>query len=101
MPNLVSECPKARTQPRRGHYRNFYTIRQNHVGPDYAMYANIGAQLQYGFRAEVCDRDRHLQAQGVVSARTQTPSSRVERYERARSQSDTSAIQESSPCQQM
>jgi hypothetical protein len=81
MPTLYLSAPKVRTQVGGGYYRDFYTILQNCIGPDYAIYANIRAQLHPGIRAVVFDRDRHLQAEGVVSAITQKPSNRVARYD--------------------
>jgi hypothetical protein len=47
---------------------------------DYAIYGNIRAQLDSGIRVVVFDRDRQLQAEGVVSALTPQPSQRVRRY---------------------
>ena len=80
MPTLYLSAPKARTQPGIGFYKDFYWILQHRLGPDYAIYAGISAQLHPGVRAVVFDRDRQLQAEGVISALAPQPSNRVQRY---------------------
>jgi hypothetical protein len=80
MATLYLSAPKARTQigP---FYRDFYTILQNRIGPDYAIYANIAAQIHPGIHVVVFDRDRGLQAEGTISAVTPKPSNRIQRYD--------------------
>jgi hypothetical protein len=80
MSTLYLSAPKARVQPAGEFYRDFYTILQNGIGPNYAIYANIFAQLHPGIRAVVFDRDRRLRAEGVISAVEPRPSNRVQRY---------------------
>jgi|SRR2546428_641789 len=79
MATLYLSAPKARTQAG-PFYRDFYTILQNRVGPDYAIYANIASQIHSGIHVVVFDRDRGLQAEGTVSAVIRRPSNRVQRY---------------------
>ena len=80
MLTLYLSAPKIRTQAG-PFYRDFHTILQNRVGPDYAIYANIAAQIHPGVHVVVFDRDRQLQAEGTVSAVTVKPSNRVQRYD--------------------
>ena len=80
MSTLYLSAPKARTQGG-PFYRDFYTILENRVGPDYAIYANIAAQIHPGTHVVVFDRDRQLQAEGTVSAVTPKPSNRIQRYD--------------------
>jgi hypothetical protein len=80
MSTLYLSAPKARVQLGSGFYRDFYTILQSRIGPDYAIYANIFAQLHPGIRVVVFDRDRRLQAEGVISAVEPRPGNRVQRY---------------------
>ena len=79
MPVLYLSAPNEKTQ-QGTHRKDFYTILQNRVGPDYAIYANIVAQLHSGIRVVVFDRDRKLQATGDLSAVVPRPSNRVQRY---------------------
>src|SRR5437870_1166704 len=81
MPTLFLSAPKVMTQQGTGFYRDFYTILQNHIGPDYAIHASIRAQLHPGIHVVVFDRDRQLQAEGDISALTPKPSNRVQRYD--------------------
>jgi hypothetical protein len=78
MPILYRSAPKGKTQQGTDR-KDFYTILQNRIGPDYAIYASIAAQVHPGIHAVVFDRDRRLQAEGMISAIVQ-PSNRVQRY---------------------
>jgi hypothetical protein len=80
MPTLYLSAPKIRTQAG-AFYRDFYTILQNHVGPDYAIYANIAAQIHPGMHVVIFDRDRQLHAEGTISAIIAKPSTRIQRYD--------------------
>lgn len=80
MSTLYLSAPKTRVQLASEFYRDFYTILQSGIGPDYAIYANIFAQLHPGIHVVVFDRDRRLQAEGVISAVEPRPSNRVQRY---------------------
>lgn len=80
MPTLYLSAPKIRTQAG-PFYRDFYTILQNHVGPDYAIYGNIAAQIHAGMHVVVFDRDRQLQTEGTISGIVPKPSNRVQRYD--------------------
>jgi hypothetical protein len=80
MATLYLSAPKARTQigP---FYKDFHTILQNHIGPDYGIYAHIAAQIHPGIHVVVFDRDSGLQAEGTISAVTPKPSNRIQRYD--------------------
>jgi hypothetical protein len=81
MPTLFLSAPKGMTPVGGGaYYRDFYTILNNKIGPDYAIYRTIRAQLHAGIRVVVFDRDRQLKAEGVISALTPQPSQRIQRY---------------------
>jgi len=80
MPTLFLSAPKVRTQVG-PFYRDFYTILQNNTGPDYAIYANIAAQICPGMHVVVFDRDRQLQAEGTISRLIRKPSNHVQRYD--------------------
>jgi len=81
MPTLYLSAPKVMTQQGSGFYRDFYTILQNHIGPDYAIYDSLIGQVRPGIKAVVFDRDRQLRAEGVVNTVAPKPSNRVQRYD--------------------
>jgi hypothetical protein len=68
MPTLFLSAPKTPSQQGSNFYKDFYTILQNRIGPDYAIFAGIATQLQPGIKVVVFDRVRQLQAEGVISA---------------------------------
>jgi hypothetical protein len=82
MPTLFLSAPEGKTQVGT-HRRDFYTILANGVGPDYAIYTNLIGQIHSGMAAVVFDRDRSLQAEGVVASYTATTKTgnRVQRYD--------------------
>jgi hypothetical protein len=80
MPTLYLSAPSGRTKGG-PYYRDFVAILQNCVGPDYAIYASIAAQIHPGTKVVVFDRDHHLQAEGTVASLTPKPSNHVQRYD--------------------
>ena len=82
MPTLYLSAPTSRTQVGTDvFYKDFYTILRSHVGPDYAIYSSIAAQIHPGIHVVVFDRDRRLQAEGTISSVVPKPSNRVQRYD--------------------
>ncbi len=65
MPTLFLSAPKVMNEVGSGYYRDFYTILNGKIGPDYAIYASIRAKSSTGT---------------PVSALTMQPSRRVQRY---------------------
>ena len=80
MPTLYLSAPKMRRESGGSYYRDFFTILQSRIGPDYAIYAKIVSQIVPGIRVVVFDRDRGLQAEGTVSSLEPRPSARIQRY---------------------
>jgi len=80
MPTLYLSAPRARTQGG-PFYKDFSTILKNRIGPDYAIYASIAAQIRPGTHVVVFDRDSRLQAEGTVGAVKPKPSNRIQRYD--------------------
>ena len=82
MPTLFLSAPKSKTQPGT-HRRDFYTILASGIGPDYGIYPNLIGQVGSGMKAVVFDRDRRLQADGVVMNHTPTSKAGngVQRYD--------------------
>lgn len=83
MPVYLS-APKCMTSvPPNGYYRDFYTILQNGVGSDYGIYRSLIGQIHAGDKVVVFDRDRRLQAEGVVASVVPTSKSPqgVQRYD--------------------
>src|SRR6266478_2098529 len=87
---LIPECSQRTGQLASGFYRDFYTILQNGVGPDYAIYANITRTASSGDSCGRVRRDRRLRAEGVISAVEPAPTNRVPRYHVPHFQSETS-----------
>lgn len=71
MPTLYLSAPSKRTQ---AVLSTGTSTPQNRVGPDYAIYANIAAQIHPGLHVVVFDRDHQLQAEGTVASMTPKPS---------------------------
>jgi len=82
VPTLFLSAPKGTTQVGT-HRRDFYTILASGIGPDYAIYTNLIGQVYSGMKAVVFDRDRGLQADGVVATYTATTTAgnHVQRYD--------------------
>jgi hypothetical protein len=82
MPTLFLSAPKSKTQPST-HHRDFYTILAGGVGPDYGIYANLIGRVYTGMKVVVFDRDRRLQADGLVvnCAATSKAGNGVQRYD--------------------
>jgi hypothetical protein len=77
---LYLSAPKAR--PQVGPYdRDFSTILDNRVGPDYAIYANIAARITRGTHVVVFDRTAGSQAEGTVDRIVRKLGRRVQRYD--------------------
>jgi len=82
MPMLYLHAPFDKTQQGSGaFYKDFFTILKNCVGPDYAIYGTLIGQVRPGIKAVLFDRARQLRAEGVVSAVTPKPSTRIQRYD--------------------
>jgi hypothetical protein len=80
VPTLYLSAPKARTQGG-PFYKDFSKILKDRVGPDYAIYSGIAAQIRPGTPVVVFDRDSRLRAEGTVGAIKLKPSSRIQRYD--------------------
>ncbi|HXC44855.1 MAG TPA: hypothetical protein VNY51_15200 [Candidatus Dormibacteraeota bacterium] len=82
MPTLLLLAPKSRTQAGT-HRRDFYTILANSMGPDFGISARQISQVTVGMPVIVFDRDRSLQAEGVVAGYTRTSraGNGVQRYD--------------------
>lgn len=82
MPTLFLSAPNEKTQAGT-HRKDFYVILASSVGPDYAIYANLIVRACSGMKVVVFDRNRQLQADGILS--NYTPTSRtgnnVQRYD--------------------
>jgi hypothetical protein len=81
MPTLYLSAPYDKSQQGSAFYKDFYTILQSAVGPDYAIYSTLIGQISSGIRVVVFDRSRQLQAEGVVGQLVPKPSNRVPRYD--------------------
>jgi hypothetical protein len=92
---LYLSAPYSKSQQGSTFYRDFYTILQNGIGPDYAIYSTLIGQIHSGMRVIVFDRVRRLQAEGTASHLTPKPGNRIQRYDvHIR---NLSAVQYSSP----
>ena len=82
MSTLFLLAPNSKTQPGT-HWKDFYTILANGVGPDYGISANLIQKITPGMRAVIFDRDRELQAEGIVAgyAPTTRAGNGVQRYD--------------------
>jgi hypothetical protein len=82
MPTLFLLAPHSKTQPGT-HHKDFYTILANGVGPDYGISTNLILQVNAGMPAVIFDRDRRLQAEGIVVgyAPTIKASNGIQRYD--------------------
>src|SRR4051794_31152097 len=78
---LYLSAPKVMTQQGTNFYKDFYTILENGIGPDYAVYENLIGQVRPGIKVVVFDRGRQLCAEGVLAAVRPKPSKRVRRYD--------------------
>jgi hypothetical protein len=83
MSTLLLSAPKGTTQLGSGFYKDFYTILNSGVGPDYAIFANLIGHIHPGDKVIVFDRDRQLQAEGVLVKDVETGKSPqgVQRYD--------------------
>lgn len=80
MLTLYLSAPYDKTQQMGAYYKDFYTILNSAVGPDYAIHSGLLAQIQSGMPVVVFDRVRQLQARGIVDHVAPRPYSRVPRY---------------------
>ena len=71
MRTLFLLAPHSKNQPSTNH-KDFYTIVGNGVGPDYGISTNLIGQVNPGMPVVVFDRDRGLQAEGIVTGYTAT-----------------------------
>jgi hypothetical protein len=68
MPVLYLSAPMGRTQQgSSGFFRTFQTIVANGIGPDYAIYSALIAQIHSGVKVVVFDRDQQLRAEGTLA----------------------------------
>jgi hypothetical protein len=81
MPSLYLSAPRVMVQHGNGFYRDFFTILQSGIGPDYAIYQSLKEQISCGMPVVVFDRDRSLRAEGIVSAIVPKRSNRIQRYD--------------------
>jgi hypothetical protein len=81
-PTLFLLAPHSKNQPGT-HYKDFYTILANGVGPDYGISSSLIQQVATGMPVIVFDRDRRLQPQGTVTGRAPTTKAGngVQRYD--------------------
>ena len=82
MPTLFLLAPHSRTQAGT-HRKDFYTIRTSGVGPDYGISKHLILRVVAGMSVVVFDRDRSLQAEGIVAgnAPTTKAGNGVQRYD--------------------
>ena len=82
MATLFLLAPRSKTQPGT-HRKDFYTILANGVGPDYGISNNLIQQITVGMDVVVFDRDRRVQAMGVISdyVPTTKAANGVQRYD--------------------
>lgn len=81
MPALYLSAPYDKSQFGSAFYKDFHTILQSGIGPDYAIYSTLIGRITQGMRVVVFDRGRRLQAEGTVSHLVPKPSNRVPRYD--------------------
>jgi len=81
MSTLYLSAPYDKSQFGGPFYKDFDTILQSSVGPDYAIYSTLIGQVSPGVRVVVFDRVRRLQAEGTVGHVVPKPSNRVPRYD--------------------
>jgi hypothetical protein len=82
MRTLFLLAPHSKNQPSTNH-KDFNTIRASGVGPDYGISSNLIGQVAPGMPVVVFDRDRGLQARGIVTGCTPTTKAGngVQRYD--------------------
>jgi hypothetical protein len=82
MRTLFLLAPHSRNQPSTNH-KDFYTILSSGVGPDYGISSSLIGQVNPGMPVVVFDRDRRLQASGVVAGYVPTSKAGngVQRYD--------------------
>ncbi len=81
MPTLYLSAPYDKSQFSSVFYKDFSTIVQNGIGPDYAIYSTLIGAIRPGMRVIVFDRVRKRQAEGTVSRLESKPSKRIPRYD--------------------
>ncbi len=81
MHTLYLHAPYDKSQQGGAFYKDFYTIFQNGIGPDYAIYSGLIGLINPGTRVVVFDRSRQLQAEGVVSHLVLKPFNRIQRFD--------------------
>ncbi len=81
MPTLYLSAPYDKSQQGSSFYKDFYTILQSGIGPDYAIYSSLVGQINAGMKVVLFDRGRHLQAEGSVISLNPKPSNRIQRYD--------------------
>lgn len=82
MRTLFLLAPNSKTQAGT-HRKDFYTIIASGIGPDYGISTNLITQVTPGMPAVVFDRDRRLEAHGVVTnyMATSKAGNGVQRYD--------------------
>jgi hypothetical protein len=81
MPTLYLSAPYDKSQQGSSFYKDFYTILQSGIGPDYAIYSHLVGQINPGMKVVLFDRVRHLRAEGTVIHLNPKPSNRIQRYD--------------------
>jgi len=68
MPVLYLSAPTGRTQQgSSGFFRTLQTIVASGIGPDYAIYSALIAQIHSGLKVVVFDRDQLLRVEGTLA----------------------------------
>jgi len=81
VPTLYLSAPNNKSQQGSAFYKDFYTILSTGIGPDCAIYSSLIGQINPGIKVVVFDRDRQLQAEGLVSHLVPKPCNVVPRYD--------------------
>ena len=82
MRTLYLLAPRSKNNPS-SHQKDFYTIMANGVGPDYGISSSQISEVNDGMPVVLFDRDRCLQASGIVASYTPTTKAAngVQRYD--------------------
>jgi hypothetical protein len=81
MPTLYLSAPYDKSQFGSTFYKDFQTICQNGIGPDYAIYSTLIGSITPEMKVIVFDRVRKRQAEGAVDHLVPKPSNRIARYD--------------------
>jgi hypothetical protein len=78
---LYLSAPYDKSQFGSTFYKDYHTILQSGIGPDYAIYSTLIGRIKPGIKVVIFDRSRKLQAEGTVSHLIPKPGNRVPRYD--------------------